>query len=145
MPAPGTPDPSPCIFCEIAAGRSPAYVIYEDETTMAILDLFPFTRGHFLVIPKHHGARLPDLPENLQFTLIRTLDRMCRAVLRLAPDYNVALNAGAAAGQVVFHVHFHVIPRYGEANPFHPRPRERLGKEEAGAILEEFHRAPEEE
>ncbi len=101
---------------------------------MAFLDIFPFTRGHFLVISKHHAARITDLPEPEQFALIRTLDRMCRRVGRLAPDYNVALNAGAAAGQIVFHVHFHVIPRYGEANPFHPRSRVPLDASEAEAV-----------
>jgi len=129
---------APCIFCEIAARRSPAYVVYEDATTMAFLDLFPFTRGHLLVVPKRHGARLTDLPFDDQTALVRTLDEMCRRAERLTPDYNVALNAGAAAGQIVFHVHFHVIPRYGEANPFHPRTRARLDEEEARAVAREL-------
>jgi len=124
-----------CVFCEIIAGRAPAYLLYDDASTMAFLDIFPFTRGHFLVIPKHHGERLTDLPEAQQFSLIRTLDRMCRRVGRLAPDYNVALNAGAPAGQIVFHVHFHVIPRYGEANPFHPRSRVPLERSEAEPVV----------
>src|SRR5271170_1773712 len=131
MPSPGTSDRADCVFCEIVAGRSPAYLLFEDATTMVFLDLFPFTRGHFLVIPKQHGERLTDLPEAQQFSLIRTLDRMCRRVDRLAPDYNVALNAGLAAGQIIFHVHFHVIPRYGEANPFHPRTRVPIERPEA--------------
>ena len=95
---------------------------------MAFLDIFPFTRGHFLVIPKHHGERLTDLPEAQQFSLIRTLDRMSRRVGRLAPDYNVALNAGAPAGQIVFHVHFHVIPRYRGGQPL-PPPFARTSRE----------------
>lgn len=140
MSSPRAADHPPCVFCDIVERRSPAYILYEDATTLAFLDIFPFTRGHFLVIPKHHGERLTDLPEARQFDLIRTLDRMCRRVDRLAPDYNVALNAGAAAGQIVFHVHFHVIPRYGEANPFHPRPRERLQNEEAEAVAQELRR-----
>jgi histidine triad (HIT) family protein len=130
MPSPETP----CVFCDIAALKSPAYRIYEDASTMAFLDIFPFTRGHFLVIPRHHGARLTDLPEADQSALIRTVTRMCRRAERLAPDYNVALNAGAAAGQIIFHVHFHVIPRYGEANPFHPPERVRLSEDEAHRV-----------
>jgi len=127
-----------CIFCDIGAHRAPAYILYEDETTAAFLDLFPFTRGHLLVIPKRHGARLTDLPFEDQTALLRTLDEICRRTERLTSDYNVALNAGAAAGQVVFHVHLHVIPRYGEANPFHPRTRVRLEDGEAQTLLREL-------
>jgi histidine triad (HIT) family protein len=129
---------TPCVFCDIAGMRSPAYRIYEDDATMAFLDIFPFTRGHFLVIPKHHGARLTDIPESDQAALIRTVARMCRRAERLAPDYNVALNAGAPAGQIIFHVHFHVIPRYGEANPFHPPARVRLADDEASRVAAEL-------
>lgn len=131
-------DGGPCIFCAIAAHTAPAYVVYEDASTLAFLDLFPFTRGHLLVIPRHHGARLTDIPFADQTALIRTLDELCRRAERLTPDYNVALNAGPHAGQIVFHVHFHVIPRYGEANPFHPGSRTRLGEEEARELVREL-------
>jgi histidine triad (HIT) family protein len=127
-----------CVFCKIIAQESPAYVVYEDAATMAFLDLFPFTRGHLLVVPKHHGARLTDIPVAAQSALVRTLDRMCRRAERLTPDYNVALNAGASAGQIIFHVHFHIIPRYGEANPFHPAVRTRLTETEARALVAEL-------
>lgn len=133
-----SPAAAPCIFCDIVGRRAPAYLVYEDATTVAFLDLFPFTRGHLLVIPKRHGARLTDLPFEDQTALIRTLDEMCRRAERLTADYNVALNAGAAAGQVVFHAHFHVIPRYGEPNPFHPRARTRIEEAEAKALVEEL-------
>ncbi|MGP8077922.1 MAG: HIT family protein [Thermoplasmata archaeon] len=129
---------APCVFCEIVARRIPAYIIYEDAATLAFLDLFPFTRGHLLVIPKRHGERLTDLPFDDQIALIRTLDELCRRSERLTPDYNVSLNAGASAGQVVFHAHFHVIPRYGESNPFHPRTRVRLPEDDAQALLREL-------
>jgi histidine triad (HIT) family protein len=127
-----------CVFCDIVARRAPAYIVYEDATTLAFLDLFPFTRGHLLVIPKRHGARLTDLPFDDQTALIRSLDEMCRRSERLTADYNIALNAGAAAGQVVFHAHFHVIPRYGEANPFHPRARTRIDDADAQVLIREL-------
>ncbi len=136
----GTGSVPDCIFCNIAAHRAPAYLVYEDASTAAFLDIFPFTRGHLLVIPKSHGARLTDLPFPEQTALIRTLDEVCRRAERLAPDYNVALNAGANAGQIVFHVHFHVIPRYGEANPFHGPGRVRLEEEEAQRLVLELSR-----
>ncbi len=127
-----------CIFCRIAEHRSPAYLFYEDAHTMAFLDIFPFTRGHALVVPKRHGARLTDLPWEDQTRLIRTLDTICRRVERLTSDYNVALNAGPRAGQIVFHAHFHVIPRYGESNPFGPKERERLSDDDAKQLVREL-------
>ncbi|MGI0128996.1 MAG: HIT family protein [Thermoplasmata archaeon] len=127
-----------CVFCEIVAGRAPAYRVYEDEATMAFLDLFPFTRGHLLVIPKRHGARLTDFGAVDQAAVLGTLERMCRRAERLTSDYNVALNAGPKAGQIVFHLHFHLIPRYGESNPFQPRQRVRITEEEAKAVVAEL-------
>jgi histidine triad (HIT) family protein len=129
---------SRCVFCDIVARRAPAYIVYEDETTMAFLDIFPFTRGHLLVIPKRHGARLTDIPFEDQMSLIRTLDELCRRAERLSPDYNLALNAGAKAGQIVFHVHFHIIPRYGEANPFRTVTRPALVEGDARELVTEL-------
>lgn len=128
----------PCVFCDIVARRAPAYVVYEDDSTLAFLDIFPFTRGHLLVVPKRHGARLTDLPFEDQMALIRTLDELCRRSERLAPDYNLALNAGARAGQVVFHVHFHIIPRYGESNPFRASSRPALSANDAKSLVAEL-------
>jgi histidine triad (HIT) family protein len=127
-----------CVFCDIAAKRSPAWIVYEDPSTMAFLDLFPFTRGHLLVIPKRHGARLTDIPFEDQMALIRSLDELCRRIERLTPDYNVAMNAGTLAGQVVFHVHFHVIPRYKGPNPFRSTSRAPLSEADARALIAEL-------
>jgi len=127
-----------CVFCDIVTRRAPAWIVYEDENTMAFLDIFPFTRGHLLVIPKRHGARLTDIPFEDQMSLVRSLDEVCRRVERLTTDYNVALNAGAKAGQIVFHVHFHVIPRYGEVNPFRATSRAPLTEREAKAVIAEL-------
>jgi histidine triad (HIT) family protein len=135
---PDRADPGPCIFCEIAARRAPAYLVYEDASTAAFLDLFPFTRGHLLVVPKRHAPRLTDLPFDDQVALLRTVDALCRRVERLAPDYNLAMNAGRNAGQIVFHVHFHVIPRYGEANPFQGPGRARLDEQDAEKLVREL-------
>jgi len=143
----GSPRPMPrgpaegkagCVFCEIVAHRLPAYIIFEDDATIAFLDNFPFTRGHLLVVSKKHGARLTDLAWEDQMALIRTLDEVCRRAERLSPDYNLSLNAGANAGQVVFHVHFHIIPRYGEENPFLVSPRPSLVDKDARALVAEL-------
>ena len=137
----GAPAAADCIFCAIASHRAPGHIVFEDDTTVAFLDIFPFTRGHLLVIPRRHGPRLTDLPFDDQIALVRTLDLVCRRAERLTPDYNVSLNAGAAAGQIVFHVHFHVIPRYDEGNPFLGPGRTRLKDEDARELLRELGRA----
>jgi len=135
MAAPAGDGDNRCVFCQIIARRLPAHIIYEDTATVAFLDSFPFTRGHLLVVSKRHAARLTDLAWEDQMALIRTLDEVCRRAERLSPDYNLSLNAGANAGQVVFHVHFHIIPRYGEENPFHVSPRPRLLEGDARALV----------
>jgi histidine triad (HIT) family protein len=127
-----------CVFCSIATRRIPGHIVYEDASTVAFLDLFPFTRGHLLVVPKRHRVRLTDLSFDDQVALVRALDEVCRRVERLTPDYNVGLNAGANAGQVVFHVHFHVIPRYSEANPYLASDRPRLTDDEARELVREL-------
>ncbi|EQD34518.1 HIT family protein, partial [mine drainage metagenome] len=88
MPTRPPPTAEACIFCDIAAHRAPGFLLYEDDWTVAFLDLYPFTRGHFLVIPRRHGPRLEDLEESDRTALMRTVDRLCRRVSRLAPDYN---------------------------------------------------------
>lgn len=121
----------PCIFCDIVARRATAHRIYEDERTLAFLDLFPITRGHVLVIPKRHVDRITDLREDEYADLFRALSAVCRRTERLSQDYNVAVNQGRLAGQIVFHLHFHIIPRYNTPGPFATTPRTRIGDEEA--------------
>lgn len=133
--AKGAPDGGACIFCEIVARRSPAYVVYEDATTIAFLDLFPFTRGHLLVIPKRHVDRLTDLPVNEYTPFLTALAHVCKRMDRLSTHYNVALNQGSLAGQIVFHLHFHIIPRYDGPNPFGASPRERLTEASAHSVM----------
>jgi len=105
---------SNCIFCQIVQGVIPAHKVYEDEFTIAFLDKAPVQRGHVLVIPKDHYERLEEVDIDDLETLIATVQKVGRAVMKL-PDviaYNVRLNNGPGAGQIVDHVHFHVIPRY---------------------------------
>jgi histidine triad (HIT) family protein len=128
-----------CIFCEIIAGRAPAYRVYEDDATVAFLDIFPFTRGHLLVVPRRHVDRITDLDPSEYPGFLATVAEMCRRVDRLSRHYNVALNQGALAGQIVFHLHLHLIPRYGETNPFLAPHRERLTDMEAAAVLRDLH------
>ncbi len=127
--------PQRCIFCEIVQRKSPSHIFYEDDTALAFLDIFPFTRGHALVVPKHHVDRLTDLPRAQYTGFLGGLSEVCRRIERLSTHYNVALNQGALAGQIVFHLHFHIIPRYDEQNPFRSHPRERLEDADARALV----------
>jgi histidine triad (HIT) family protein len=106
----------PTVFDRILSGEIPCYRIYEDEHVLAFLDVGPLSGGHTLLIPKERKAHLHELSDESAAALGRVLPRLCRAVLAAsgAADYNVLQNNGAAAHQVVMHVHFHIIPRRGE-------------------------------
>jgi len=102
-----------CIFCRIVAGEIPSSKVYEDDRVLAFMDINPVASGHTLVIPKTHAADIGALlPEDLT-ALALALGRIAPAVMKAvqAEGYNVLNNRGAAAGQAVEHVHFHVIPR----------------------------------
>ena len=107
-----------CIFCKIAAGEAPATVVYEDERTIAFMDISPATRGHTLVIPRRHARDLLEIdPEDLQAVAVVGQRLAKRAIDRLGADgVNLLNSCGRAAWQVVFHFHLHVIPRY-EGDP----------------------------
>jgi histidine triad (HIT) family protein len=103
-----------CIFCKIIAGELPSQTIYEDELTVAFMDISPATRGHLLVVPRRHARDLLEIsPEDLAATTA-TVQRIAKRVSeRLNPaGINLLNSCGAAAWQTVFHFHVHVIPRY---------------------------------
>src|SRR5215468_5821130 len=108
-------DHQPTIFDKILSGDIPSYKVYEDDHVCAFLDIGPLSDGHTLVIPKERKAHLHQLSDESAAAIGRVLPRICRAVLRAtgATDYNVLQNNGTAAHQVVMHVHFHVIPKFG--------------------------------
>ncbi len=108
---------SETIFDKILSGEIPCHRVYEDEHVLAFLDIFPLSRGHLLVIPKERRAQLHELSDDAAAAIGRALPRLCRAVLAAtgASAYNILQNNGSEAHQAVFHVHFHIIPRQGEA------------------------------
>lgn len=104
----------PTIFSRIVAGEIPAVKVYEDDATLAFMDISPASRGHTLVICKAEHADLFDIPPELLAAVHLAVQRVARAVrAALAPDgMNIIQNNGAAAGQSVFHYHVHIIPRW---------------------------------
>ena len=118
---------SDCIFCKILAGELPATIIREDQRTVAFMDINPATRGHCLVIPRnHHDDAIAADPEDLAACAAVAGELASRAVARLGADGVAIMSlARPAAGQTVFHLHFHVVPRYigdGLELPWVPRP-----------------------
>ncbi|MBN8597618.1 MAG: HIT family protein [Planctomycetes bacterium] len=104
------------IFSKIIKGEIPSHKIYEDDKVFAFLDIGPLSKGHTLVIPKEAVATLDQLSDDSAAAIGRVLPRLCRAVMKAtgAKDFNILQNNGAAAHQVVMHVHFHIIPKFND-------------------------------
>lgn len=105
-------DPN-CIFCKIVAKQIPAMIIHETDAVIAFLDVNPLAEGHLLVIPREHSERIADMSSGAFGQLTGALPSLGHALLKVSgtSSYNVLQNNGAAAGQMVPHVHFHLIPR----------------------------------
>ncbi|MEN3361315.1 MAG: histidine triad family protein [Mycobacteriales bacterium] len=106
---------SDCVFCAIITRTAPASVVYEDETAVAFLDIRPLTPGHLLVVPRRHAADLAELDPADGGHLFGVGQRLAAAVRRgglRCEGVNFFLADGVAAGQEVFHVHLHVLPRF---------------------------------
>lgn len=102
------------IFSRIIRGELPCHKVYEDDQVLAFLDVNPLCDGHVLVIPKEPAAALDQLSDEASAAIGRVLPRLSRAVLAAtgATEFNVLQNNGAGAHQAVFHVHFHIIPKF---------------------------------
>jgi histidine triad (HIT) family protein len=125
-----------CIFCRIVEGSEESYRVYEDEVVLVILDKYPVSEGHLLVISKKHFESVHDAEPRVvahAFTVASAFARIYRVELG-APGVNVATNSGAPAGQVIFHFHIHVIPRW-RRGPFIWSERHVLQREEAERVI----------
>lgn len=102
-----------CIFCKIVAADVPAHVVYEDQATIAFLDVGPLAEGHLLLVPREHYRKLSEVPAQLAADLGSQVPLLGRALMKVTSvsAYNVLCNEGNDAGQAVSHVHFHLIPR----------------------------------
>lgn len=103
-----------CIFCEIIKGNIPSKKVYEDDKTLAILDISQITKGHTLILPKKHYDNLLEIDEDDLKAVIATTKKVtCMINKAYKPlGFNVVNNCGEAAGQSVMHFHCHVVPRY---------------------------------
>ncbi len=107
-----------CIFCKLANGVIPTNTIYEDDSFRVILDLGPATKGHALILPKNHFANIYEIPEDVAGDVMKLAKKMATHMTeKLNCDgFNLVQNNGEAAGQTVFHFHYHLIPRYKDDN-----------------------------
>lgn len=109
-----TPTDSACIFCKIVAGQIPCHKLYEDDRILAFLDVGPLSAGHALVIPKGHHRTIDQVPPEVAAAMGRIVPSLSKAIMTAtgASSWNLLQNNGEAAGQVVPHVHLHIIPRF---------------------------------
>ena len=102
-----------CIFCKIIRGEVSCEKIYEDDSFFAFLDAAPQVKGHTLIVPKKHFENLMDIDEKFSENYIKAIRKVGKILIEKynADGFNVVLNNGEAAGQIVNHVHFHILPR----------------------------------
>ncbi|CAN4102171.1 unnamed protein product [Withania somnifera] len=102
-----------CVFCLIVKGEAPAVKVYEDDVCLCILDANPLCFGHSLVIPKSHFPSLQETPPSVVAAMSSKVPLISSAVMKATDcdSFNLLVNNGAAAGQVIYHTHIHIIPR----------------------------------
>jgi len=103
-----------CIFCKIIKGEIPCTKIYENDKVIAFLDIVPVNPGHALIVSKEHFENIEDLPEGILFEIIKAAKKIAPVIIKAvgSNSYNLGVNNGKDAGQLVPHVHFHIMPRF---------------------------------
>ncbi|MGL4722278.1 MAG: HIT family protein [Desulfovibrionaceae bacterium] len=103
-----------CLFCKIVSKELPVHLLYEDEHVLSFLDIAPITLGHCLIIPKEHYSNVLNTPKEFGAHLLHAIHIVGSAILQgmNTTGLNVNQNNGSLAGQVIFHTHWHLIPRY---------------------------------
>jgi histidine triad (HIT) family protein len=105
-----------CIFCKIIAKEIPADIVFEDAYTLAFLDIHPTSKGHTLIVPKEHHVSIYEIPDTALCDVMKTVKKLAIAAKKgLGADgVNITMNNEPAAGQIVFHAHIHMIPRFSK-------------------------------
>ena len=115
-----------CIFCKIVAGELPSQKVYEDDICVAFLDIAPMNPGHTLVVPKDHYENVLETPDEILGPMMPAIRRVASAVVETGgyEGFNLLTSTGRIAGQIVNHLHFHIMPRKtGDGIRMHP-PRD---------------------
>lgn len=103
-----------CLFCKIISGEIPAQKVYEDEHTLAFLDIHPINIGHTLIVPKKHFANLYETPDEVISQIAIVAKKLSIAIKDAVQSdgINIEMNNDSVAGQIIFHTHIHIIPRF---------------------------------
>jgi histidine triad (HIT) family protein len=127
-----------CIFCKIVKKEIPSKVVFENEKSLAFLDIFPINDGHTVVIPKNHYKNIEDIPEDELtelFKVIKNIAILIHKQLKIA-GYNILQNNFEAAGQIIMHFHVHIIPRNKTDEKFKLKiPRNQASEEDLDKML----------
>ena len=128
-----------CIFCKIVKGEIPSYKVYEDENILAFLDIAPINPGHVLVIPKEHYQNIEEIGEENLCSVIAGVKKIGLKMKEGfgAAGYNVVVNNDPVAGQLIPHLHFHIIPRK-EGDDLKPWPQNKLDDSDAKDIIKKL-------
>ena len=131
------------IFMKIIRKEVPAHIVYEDEETLAFLDVKPSAPGHTLVIPKKFATNIFDVDEATLSAVMRTVRKIAPAVRDAVGAHGVHINSnhGAAAGQVVFHLHFHIIPRQKRSDFSFSWPKKKVARSTFETTAEKIRQA----
>jgi len=105
-----------CIFCKIVKGEIPCNKVGENDDFLCFLDISPISVGHALIVPKQHFTNLLDFPVGLDLSFFSFAKEMAGKIVKAvgADGFNLGMNNGRAAGQIVFHQHTHLIPRFDD-------------------------------
>ncbi len=124
-----------CIFCKIIKKELPADFVYENDNIVAFLDIHPNNPGHTLVTPKKHYADLLETPDDALAEIMSQTKKIAPAIIKAvkADGFNTSFNTKPAAGQVIFHTHMHIIPRFTNDGLKH-WPDKKLAREEMEKI-----------
>ncbi|MFX1308354.1 MAG: HIT family protein [Promethearchaeota archaeon] len=128
-----------CIFCKIIEREIPSKIIFEDDLTLAFLDISPISKGHTIIIPKNHYSNLEDIPNKELTELYKIVKKLATKIHKnLEIDgYNVLQNNFKAAGQEIIHFHVHIIPRNYDDNRFRIKiPRTQASDDELNQVFE---------
>lgn len=128
-----------CIFCKIIQGEIPSYKVYEDENVLAFLDIAPTNPGHVLVIPKEHYQNIEEATDEALNSLMAVVKKIGLKIKNNlgAPGYNVCVNNDPVAGQIIPHLHFHIVPRNND-DGLKPWPQKKYEAGEADNIQEKI-------